>query len=472
MNSAQNSEKKHTGKNVNRKPKARGINTVASENTANPRRVALDVLYEVENGGAYANIALNDFLRQTPDSAERSAFITELVYGTLRMRGTVDYILSQFYSKPLQKLPLKILLILRMGVYQLCFMSRIPESAAVNESVKLAKKYGHQGTVSLTNAVLRNVARNKDSISYPDKDKNPVEFIAAVSSHPLWLVEEWVRRFGFADTLAMCEFDNQPAPFTMRVNTLRISRENALQKLSNAGITAEALDFPLDGIKVTGGDPAAFIREGLLYPQQQSSMLAAHALAPKAACRVLDVCAAPGGKTTHMAALMQNQGEIRAFDLHEHKLELIKSNAARLGIDIIKTHQADSRNLDTVPDDWADYILVDAPCSGLGVLRSRPDSRWRKTPETSAEIAGTAYEILCEAARKLKPGGIMLFSTCTISETENEENVRRFLAEHQNFSPAAIECYPELFDGRSSLQVLPQIHGIEGFFFARFRRDK
>lgn len=450
------------------------MNTIRSDAkpavSDNPRRVVLDVLYAVENTGAYANIALSKALQKIPASNERHAFITELVYGTLRMRGTIDHILAQFYKKPLEKLPLRILLALRIGVYQLRFMSRVPQSAAVNESVKLAKKYGHQGTASLTNAILRNVIRSGDKIKFPDKDSDPAGYIAAVSSHPVWLVQEWLERFGFADTLALCDFDNRPAPYTLRVNTLRCSRDEVLQRLAAEGTIAEPLAFPDDGILISGGSAGALIREGLLYPQQQSSMLAAHVLSPAPGSRVLDVCAAPGGKTTHMAALMQNRGEIRAFDLHEHKLGLIRNNAERLGISIIRTQQADSRELADVPDGWADYVLVDAPCSGLGVLRSRPDSRWRKSADTSREIAPTAYAILQEAARKLRPGGQLLFSTCTISERENEETIKRFLAEHQDFAPLPIECCPELFGGQSSLQVLPQQHGMEGFFFARLRR--
>lgn len=436
----------------------------------NPRRIVLDVLYAVENTGAYANIALNEALQKTPASVERHAFITELVYGTLRMRGTIDYILTQFYKKPLEKLPLRILLALRIGVYQLFFMSRVPQSAAVNESVKLARKYGHQGTASLTNAILRNIVRGGDNITFPDKDADPVGHIAAVCSHPHWLVQEWLERFGFDDTLALCSFDNQSAPYTLRVNTLKISREDVLQRLAAEGIDAEPLAFPSDGILVHGGSVNALIGEGLLYPQQQSSMLAAHVLSPLPGSRVLDVCAAPGGKTTHMAALMQNKGEIRALDVHQHRLGLIKSNADRLGIGIIRTQQADSRDLSDVPDGWADFVLVDAPCSGLGVLRSRPDSRWRKSADTSREIASVAYAILEEAARKLKPGGQLLFSTCTISEQENEQTITHFLAEHKDFAAVPIDCFPELFAGQSSLQVLPQRHNMEGFFFAKLQR--
>lgn len=435
------------------------------------RELALEVLLAVALEGAYSNLALNRVLRQH-QPAER-ALLTELVYGTLRMQGTIDYILSQFVKQPLTKLPLKILLILRLGVYQLLFMEKIPVSAAVNESVKLAKIYGHQGTAALTNAVLRNVERGRDSLSFPDKQAQPAEHLATRFSHPLWLVQQWLERFGLAETQAMCEFDNQPAPYTLRVNTLKTSRKAVLQRLADCQVAAQSLHFAPEGISIVSGGTAALsdmLADGLLYPQQESSMLAAHVLQPQPGSRVLDVCAAPGGKTTHLAALMQNRGEILALDLHEHKLQLLRENAARLGIECIQTRAADSRNLLDLPEYFADYVLADVPCSGLGVLRSRPDARWRKEPNISAEMAPLALAILQAAADKVKPGGIMLFSTCTISEEENEGNLARFLADNSDFAPESISFAPEIFAGASSLQVLPQRQGLEGFFYAKLRR--
>ena len=435
------------------------------------RELALEVLLAVALEGAYSNLALNRVLRQH-QPAER-ALLTELVYGTLRMQGTIDYILSQFVKQPLSELPLKILLILRLGVYQLLFMEKIPVSAAVNESVKLAKIYGHQGTAALTNAALRNVERGRDSLSFPDKQAQPAEHLAMRFSHPLWLVQQWLERFGLAETQAMCEFDNQPAPYTLRVNTLKTSRKTVLQRLADCQVAAQPLHFAPEGISIVSGGTAALsdmLAEGLLYPQQESSMLAAHVLQPQPGSRVLDVCAAPGGKTTHLAALMQNRGEILALDLHEHKLQLLRENAARLGIECIQTKAADSRNLLDLPEQFADYVLADVPCSGLGVLRSRPDARWRKEPNISAEMAPLALAILQAAADKVKPGGVMLFSTCTISEEENEGNLARFLADNSDFAPESIGFAPEIFAGASSLQVLPQRQGLEGFFYAKLRR--
>lgn len=444
--------------------------------SANARALALQILYEVQNKGAYANLALSAALKQQALPRQEAALCTELVYGTLRRQGTIDCVLGHFCKQKLAKLPPRILIIMRLGAYQLLYMDKIPPSAAVNEAVKLARRFGHSGTAGLTNAVLRNIDREREKLAageyFPDKDAEPAAYLAAKYSHPQWLMAEWLARFGFDAAAALAEFDNRPSDYTLRVNTLKMTRDRVLDYLQGEGVAATACPYPEEAILISGGAGNAalqrLIEGGVLYPQQLSSMLAAHVLAPKPGATVLDVCAAPGGKTTHMAALMQNKGQILAFDVHEHKLQLIKDNARRLGIGIIQTACADSRELSTVPDESADYILVDAPCSGLGVLRTRPDSRWHKTPETSQDLAELGWAILREAVKKLKPGGELVFSTCTISERENEGNCARLLAECSDMRPLPIDCLPEVFGGGAQVQILPTTHGLDGFFFAKF----
>lgn len=447
--------------------------------SVNARALALQILYEVHSKGAYANLALSAGLKRQEIAPRDRSLCTELVYGTLRRQSTIDYVLGQFCKQKIDKLPPKILLIMRLGAYQLLYMDKIPPSAAVNESVKLARRFGHSGTAGLCNAVLRNIDRNRENILsgeiFPDPKIEPVRYLAARYSHPEWLMEEWLARFGFDDTEKLAEFDNQASDYTLRVNTLKITRDRVLDFLTAQGVEAVACAFPDEAIEIKAGAASEalqqLIADGLLYPQQVSSMLAAHVLNPREGALVLDLCAAPGGKTTHMAALMKNKGAIRAFDVHEHKLALIEENARRLGVNIIQTATADSRDLATVADNFADYILVDAPCSGLGVLRTRPDSRWHKSATTSAELAEVSYAILCEAVRKLKSGGELLFSTCTISESENEGNTARLLKEHPELSPAPIDVLPQIFRGESQMQILPTTHGLDGFYFAKFKKS-
>lgn len=449
-------------------------NLKPTANHTNPRRVALTVLHKVAAEGAFANIALNNELNRAELSPRDRGLATELVYGTLRRQGSLDYILELFLTKPLKKLPLWILLILRMGLYQMRYMDKIPDSAAINESVKLAKKFGHQGTAGLVNGTLRSICRQPEKIIFPNPEEDPAAYISAYHSHPLWLAERWLKEYGFEDTVKLCEYNNSSPELALRCNTLKADPAEIIKNLQTAGIKAVQGKFAAESILVNGAEGSLlnqYIAEGLVYPQHQSSLLPPLALAPRAGSRVIDACAAPGGKTTHLAQLMNNSGEIRAFDVFAHKVELIRDNCRRLGIDIVTAAEADSRNLPEELNDWADYVLVDAPCSGLGVLRIRPDARWQKTPESIGELAAVSYDILKCAARKVKVGGYILFSTCTVTHEENQELAEKFLAEHKNFRPAVIDKMPKMiYENAWAWQVLPQKHGIDGFFLAKFQR--
>jgi 16S rRNA (cytosine967-C5)-methyltransferase len=440
----------------------------------NPRENALLILYKVEKEGAYSNIALNSQLKKSDMSALDKGLTTEIVYGTLRNQGTIDYILGLFLSKPLKKLPVWILLILRMGVYQLRYMDKIPVAAAINESVNLAKKYGHQGTAGLVNATLRNIVRHPDKIIFPDSKNDPARYISVVYSHPLWLVERWLKEYGFNDTVKFCEYNNSTPEFSLRINTLKTTPEKIKSFFDKNGIVSEISKYTKDSICIGSAKKSiimGLIDQGFLYPQHISSMLAALALSPTADSHVIDACAAPGGKTTHLAQIMGNKGEIRAFDIFEHKAKLIDNNCKRMGINIVKAEVCDSRQLPTDLDDWADFALVDAPCSGLGVLRIRPDARWQKTPESITELADIAYDILDCVAQKVKVGGKILFSTCTVTHEENIDTINRFLKEHKNYQLIPITDMPYmLFDNEACWQILPQVHNLDGFFLAKMQR--
>lgn len=443
------------------------------------RELSLQVLKAVEEEGAYANLALNKFLEQYQPGKLDRAFATELTYGVIRNLNTIDWILAHFLKQPLAAQTTWVRNILRMGTYQIIFMPRVPDSAACNESVELAKKFGHAGVAKFVNGVLRNVARQQNNLDFPDPRKDPVDFVALKYSHPTWLVERWLGQFGFEETVELCQANNKPAPNTVRTNTLKISREDLIARLKEEGVEARPAEYVPEGLYLSGFLSYRSLKsfqEGLFQVQDESSMLVAHVLNPASGSRVLDVAAAPGGKTTHIAQLMGNTGEIVAVDLYAHKLELIKENCQRLGITNIRGEVADARELYKKYQGWADYVLVDAPCSGLGVLRRRPDSRWRKDLSQLPGVVRLQRDILNSAAKCLRPGGVLVYSTCTITNEENTGVVEEFLTQHSEFSLGDLRQLlpPELSKietaAKGYLQLLPHIHGMDGFFIARMRK--
>jgi len=438
------------------------------------RETALRVLQAVEEEGAYANVALVKVMRRHPLSEQDRRFVTELVYGTVKASGTLDWILRRYSSRPLRKIPPMIRLILKMGLYQIFYLDRVPASAACNTSVDLAKRYGHAGTAKFVNAILRSAVREPEKAAFPHGPGKATEELALASFHPQWLVRRWVKAFGFDEAKALCDFDNTQAPLVVRVNTLKTNREGLLDALKESGAEAEPSTWSPEGVIIRSHgslDTLAPLQEGLCQVQDESSMLVAHVVAPQDGEFIIDCCSAPGGKTTHMAALMHNTGHIVAGDLYDHKLERIAENAARLGITTIETKKTDARDVGKLYPGKADRVLVDAPCSGLGVLRRKPDARWRKTEEEIAELPKMQYAILASAAMAVKPGGVLVYSTCTIERAENQAVVESFLTRHPEFS---LECtgsfLPEKKRQDDMVQLYPQRDGTDGFFIARLRR--
>ncbi len=440
----------------------------------NAREMALQVINEIIDSGAYSNIALAKKLHKSVVSEQDRRFITELVYGTVKTHKTLDYFLAKFITRKLSTLSPVILNILRLGLYQILFLTKVPPSAACNQSVELAKKYGHAGTVKFVNGVLRNMIRQQDKLTYPDPAQEPDAYLAYFYFHPLWLVQHWLKQYGFSETEALCAANNEIPPLTLRTNTLKITREELLKKLRDLGVVCEALTSVPEGILVTEHaslDHLQPLQEGFCQVQDTSSMLVAPIVDPQPGDFVIDACSAPGGKSTHMAALMQNNGRILAVDLHEHKLPLIEQNAKRLGISIIETLAYDATKLSKSGYEPADRVLVDAPCSGLGVLRRKSDSRWRKDPKLLQELPKLQLEILREAARCVKPGGVLVYSTCTIETAENEAVIERFLQEESHFvlEPAG-KYLPQPTDDKV-IRFFPHRDGQDGFFIARLRRS-
>ncbi|MCC3379788.1 16S rRNA (cytosine(967)-C(5))-methyltransferase RsmB [Paenibacillus farraposensis] len=444
------------------------------------REVALDVLIGVEQEGAYSNLELNRRLQQAELSASDVGLATELVYGTVARRNTLDYYLNKFVQKGTAKLQAWVRSLLRMSVYQMVYLDRIPDHAVVSEAVTIAKRRGHQGISGMVNGVLRSMLREPDKLRIPD-DLSAEERISLEHSHPQWLVKRWIQQYGVDTAEAICRANNEPPAVSVRVNTTMTSRDQLLGEMLAKGMDAVPSAVSPFGIVVrSGGNMAltSWYTDGLLSVQDESSMLVAEAVTPEPGMLVLDCCAAPGGKTAHMAELMKDQGRIIANDLHTHKHHLIQEQAERLGLDAVETVTGDALELKEryAPASF-DRILLDAPCSGFGVIRRKPDLRWTKTAQDVREIAQLQHELLESVAGLLKPGGILVYSTCTIEPDENEGQLARFLSEHPEYELAKDHLFPDVsYDvndaRRGSVQLLPQHFHSDGFYIARLRRIK
>ncbi len=438
------------------------------------RETAMKVLLAVHENGAYANIALAEALRKARLSEIDRRFATELVYGAVKAGETLDWIIRRYTTRPLRKMTPYVRAVLRLGFFQLFFLDRIPASAVCNESTELAKKYGHVGTGKFVNAVLRAATREPEKAKVSENDE--VTFLAVQFQHPSWLIRRWLVQFGRAETEKLCAFDNAPAVLSLRTNLLRTTRDELMVRLRAEGAEVGPSVWAPEGVLCSAHaalDDSASLREGLFQVQDESSMQVAHVLDPQPGEFVIDMCSAPGGKTTHLAERMKNKGKILALDVYDAKLARVEENAKRLGVSIIETRLLDARGAGDAYPNQADRVLVDVPCSGLGVLRRRPDARWRKSEEEIKKLPALQSELLESAARAVKPGGVLVYSTCTIESAENEEVVRAFLHSHTDFAPDATgEHLPLKPSSDDMVQFYPQRDGIDGFFIARLRRKE
>ena len=443
-----------------------------------PREIALKIIFDVNEKGAYSNISINKNIEGHELRGIDKAFITELVYGTIKWRLSIDSIIQQFSSIKLKKISPWIMNILRLGVYQLFYMDRIPPSAACNESVGLAKKYGHSASSGFVNAILRNIIRNKDKIKYPDKINEPIRYLSVKYSHPEWMVKAWLERFGPEFTESLLDSNNQIPEFSLRVNTLKITKDKLIEYFCETGVEAEAGKHITEAVVIRNPSSIAKLdafKNGWFQVQDESSMLVARVLDPKPGELIMDVCSAPGGKSTHIAQLMEDRGTVISRDIHEHKIKLIEDSVKRLGINSIKTEMYDATDLDENFIEKADRVLVDAPCTGLGIIRRKPDIKWGRNLEDKREITVLQAKILKQSSQYVKPGGILVYSTCTIEPEENEEMVSRFIEENRDFEWAGFEeLVPETLLKPSSkdgfIQLYPNIDHIDGFFIAKMRK--
>jgi 16S rRNA (cytosine967-C5)-methyltransferase len=443
------------------------------------RKKALEVLTRWEKRGSTMDPLFDAFVTEDPLLTDLDkAFAREIVYGVLRWRGRLDWIIAAYSRIKPSRLERAILAILRMGAYQILFMDRVPAAAAVDESVKLAKGLRKKETTAFVNGLLRGIAEKRKEITYPDAQTQPIEYIAAFHSHPAWLVSRWVKHYGVEETIALCLANNQFPPLIVRVNTLKTSREQVIQQLHDEGIEASPTPFSPVGLCIK--DPPSLaswgpLQQGWLQVQDEAAQLVSLVLAPKPRERILDLCAAPGGKTTHLAELMQNQGEIIAVDVSQTKLAIIKENCERLGITIVKPLALDAtRPLPFLPGSF-DACLVDAPCTGLGTLRRHPEGKWRIKEADISRLQEMQGQIMRQAAPLVKQGGVLVYSTCTLTAEENEGVIEVFLAEHKEFSlehaerllPKGCEA---LVDEKDYFRTFPHRHNMDGFFAARMSR--
>jgi 16S rRNA (cytosine967-C5)-methyltransferase len=436
------------------------------------REVALEVLHRVDADRAWSGPALRAALDRADLPPADEAFATELVYGTLRHRGQVDWAIGQMLHGRLDRLPPRIRDVLRLGAYQLTFLSRVPARAACNETVELARRVGHPGTVALVNAVMRRLAASPPAWPQP---ADTAEAIAVRWSHPEWLVARWLARLGPDETRALCAANNETPPSAVRLNTLRGTPEELDARLRDLGIDAGPSALVPEARRITGGSSEA--REaayaaGLITPQDEGSMLVARLVAPEPGEFIIDGCAAPGGKTTHLAALMGGRGRVVACDVLPQKLETISRHCARLGATGVETRLLDAARLGETYPAAADRVLVDAPCSGLGVLRRRPEIRWRIRPEDLAAIAARQVRLLGGAAGAVRPGGRLVYSVCTTEPEEGREVISAFLAATPGFEPVPVRdrpfATPDMRPGTALLY--PHRTGTDGFFIAVLRR--
>ena len=445
----------------------------------NARGMAVQMLTRVEVEGAYANLLLQKNIGRLMDSRDRQ-FATLLVNGALKHRLTLDYALRRHLSKPMSALPHEVRAILRIGAFQILYVDKVPAAVAVNESVELAKPFPKY--TGLVNVVLRKIMNAAWDFPWPDAKHDTVRYLSVRYSHPEWMIQRWLKRWGLEETEALCRANNESAQTWIRTNTLKISREDLVTRLTQEGIVVEVGTRIPESLMIQNFgalDQLESFREGLFTVQDESSQLVAHVVDPKPGQRVLDACSAPGGKTTHLAQMMDNAGEILAFDVHAHKLEFIDQLAQRLGITIIQPQLGDARDLPGVRLGSQQRVLVDAPCSGLGVLRRRADLRWQKEEQDLLELPKLQLAILERAASCVAVGGDLIYSTCTIEPDENFELVKTFRMAHPEFEPVnlvenlpfPLEDLREIQQARKGmLQLLPHRQGMDGFFLAKFRR--
>lgn len=431
--------------------------------SVNIRELILGILLEITRDGEYSHIAISNVLNkyQYLDKKER-AFITRVSEGTLEHMIELDYIIDQFSNVKVSKMKPVIRCIMRSSVYELKYMDSVPDAATCNEAVKLAKKKGFRNLTGFVNGVLRNISRNLADITYPDKEKEFTKYLSVTYSMPEWIVQQWLRTYHEETVEQMLQSFLTEGSMSIRTNLSKITPQKLVEKLVHVGVQVEqdeeiSYAFHIKGVDYLQGLES--FRLGYFYVQDISSMKVAEIAAPKSGDYVIDVCAAPGGKSVHIAEMLDKTGCVEARDLTEYKVELIQENIERCGLQNMKAMQWDARILDESSIKKADIVIADLPCSGLGVMGKKTDIRYKMTPEKQAQLAVLQGEILDTVYQYVKDAGTLIYSTCTINQAENEENVQRFLDKHPEFTLV------------SQNQMLPLNGKNDGFFIAKLKKE-
>lgn len=446
----------------------------------NPREIAVQALLEILKEEKYNTTVLRKLLRQNGAMPPKDrAFVTEIVNGSLRNLYYIDFVIDNVSHVKMKKIKPYILAVLRTAIYQLYFM-KVPENAICDESVKLVKKRGLTSLSGFVNAVLRNAIRQKDSIVFPDEKQYAVEYLCLKYSHPIWLLKMWLHQYDYDFVKALCIQNNVAPDVSIVVNTLCTTKQELKKELEQCGIVVKESKYYQNVLHLQKTANIAKLQSyhnGKFHVQDESSVTAVEVLSPQPNESILDICAAPGGKSFLIAEKMQNKGNIYSCDIYQHKLELLQEGAERLSISIITPKQQDGTIYQKQYEKAFDRVLVDAPCSGLGLIRKKPDIRLKKNGNDIDNILIVQKNILKQAAQYVKQNGILVYSTCTICKKENEKNVEWFLEQYKNFELEDIRTYlPSEFYSETAengyVTLYPHIHHTDGFFIARFIRKE
>ena len=436
------------------------------------REIAYKVLLDIEKNKNYSNMAINKHFKDVKISNQDRGLATEIIYGVIENKYYIDYMIDKLSKVKTNKMEIYVKTLLRMGIYQIMFLNSISDYAAVNETVNLAKKKNSKVS-GFINGILRNVIRQKEEIGKV-KTKDDVDYLSIKYSYDKWMIRNWMIHFGKEFTEELLEANNERPNIYLRTNTLKITRDELIKKLEKQNIKAEKVNVVEEAIKVEhlkDIENNNLYKEGLFIVQDVSSMLVGKVMNPKENSLVLDVCSAPGGKTTHMATLMNNTGQVVSRDIYDHKLKLIKAASKRLGLTNVDVEEFDGMKLDRESIGKFDYVLADVPCSGLGIIRRKPEIKY-KEKEEFRQLPPIQKKILENASKYVKVGGTLIYSTCTIQDSENIDVVNEFLQKNKNFELVPIkEVNVDLENQEKGyMKIYPNVHNMDGFFISKLIR--